>query len=337
MPAAAMDGVERACLAGKCEESIDLLEQAVRLRPGDYSLHYRLGICYGGCCRSHPLVHPDMAIPYFRQALRFLGDEPGAARAAVLDQLGNTLIERSRTAEADSLRTAIDCHLSAAEIYRSLGMANEWARIQFNLGNSCCDLSEAAGEHHWAEAVSHYEQSLRIRTRQKDPQLYAAVQENLGTAYRRLPDFLKSIQCYRRALWVHNPTANPEKCAALQNNLGNAFLSLPDSGGNAARNARRALRHFDRALGLQSSQTESRQYGITQYNRALAHIRLARTSGAVTCLHQASRAFQACGEERFAALIRAQLARIETPNREDKNSSSPCSSPAAINSATPSR
>lgn len=300
MPAGAIDEVERACAAGNCGDAIDLLESAVRLRPGDFRLHFHLGRCYSGCCRSHPLVHPEMAVPYLRQALRLLGPDAKLARAAALDLLGNTLTESGAS------RDAVDSYLAAAELYQSLGMSEEWARAQFNLGNSYCELSEARAENHWEQAVFHYEQALQVRTRQKEPVHYAAALENLGTAYRRLSGGAKkSIQCYRKALWIYTPSANPGKCAALHNNLGNAYLSLPGD-----RNMRHALRHFDRALILQVHDAHSRTYGITQYNRAQAYLRLAQSSPAVTCLREASRAFQCCGEERYTQLIRAQLEHI---------------------------
>ena len=115
-----------------------------------------------------------------------LAPDRGRFRAAVVDQLGNTLCHSGSTPRAVALRAAIECHIEAAEIYQSLGMADDWGRTQFNLGNSCCDLSEITGEDHWQEAVFHYEESLRVRTREKDPERHAAVLENLGSAYRRL-------------------------------------------------------------------------------------------------------------------------------------------------------
>jgi len=272
MPGAVIDAVDRACAAGKCEESINLLERAVQSRPSDFRLHYRLGQCYSGCCRPHPLVHPDMAVPFLRQALRLLGSDTGVARAAVLEQLGNTLIERVE------LPAAIDCHLAAAEIYRSLDMLEDWARVEFNLGNSYCELSEATAEDYWQEAISDYEKSLQVRTLKKDPGKHAAILENLGTAFRHLPgQEAKSIQCYRRALRIYTPAANAGKCAALHNNLGNAFLALPATEAEAiSRNARRALRHFDRALDLLSDQPQISAYGIAQHNRGQAQKRMAR-------------------------------------------------------------
>jgi tetratricopeptide (TPR) repeat protein len=217
---------------------------------------------------------------------------------------------------------AIECHIDAADIYRSLGMSGDWGRAQFNLGNSYCDLSEMGGEDHWQEAVSRYEASLCVRTREKDPGRHAAVLENLGSAYRRIVDSTggnvrKSIKCYQRALRIYTAATHPDKSAALENNLGNAYLSLLEKDEKTrVRNARRALRHFDRALRIQSRDRCSPVYGITQYNRAQAHYRLAQASPggnpkvAVTCLEEALAAFQSCGEEHYTALVRAQLERM---------------------------
>jgi len=316
-----LEHADRACEAEDCQASIGFLEEAVRLRPHDYRLHYRLGLCYGGSCRPHGLVRPEMAVPYLGQALRIIGPQPRRLRAEILDQLGNTLAASNGDLRVANLRAAIDSHREAAGIYQALGMRDDWARLQFNLGNFCCELSDAAAENHWREAISHYQNSLEVRTREKDPQRYAAVLENLGTAYRRLPPrdaghIEKSIQCYRRALAVCRRSAWPEQHAALQNNLGNAFLSLPESGEKVpGRNAVRALRHFERALRLQPD-TRSRAFAITQYNCAQAHCRLARCSPAIDtrlavgCLEAAAQAFEACGDARYAERVHSQLQRI---------------------------
>lgn len=322
MPSAVLERADSACAAGECETYISLLENAVRQQPHDYRLHYRLGLCYGGRCRPHPLVRPGMAVPYLRQALRLIGPDACRLRATIVDQLGNTLMDGGGEPRDAALRAAMDCHREAAGIYQALGMMDDWARLQFNLGNSCCELSETTGEDHWQQAISHYKNSLQVRTREKDPERYAAVLENLGTAYRRFPaqddrHIKESIQCYRRALAVCVRSTHPEQNAALQNNLGNAFLSLPESDERVAtRNAARALRHFERALCLQSGNTLSREFAITQYNCAQAHFRLARYSPAIHlrlaagCLEAAATAFQACGEARYTQLVRAQLDRI---------------------------
>jgi len=314
----------QACAGRHCEEAIDLLECAVRAQPGDLSLHYSLGLCYSGACGvSHPLICPDLAIPYLRRALGFAGKDAAIARAAILDALGTALVRSRDVPRAAAAGTAVECFREAARIYEKCARPDDWARTLFNLGNTLCDLAEFTGEDRWREAVSCYEESLRVRTREKDPERYAATLENLGSAYRRLPgggaggNVRKSIRCYQRALRIYAPATHPDQSAALQNNLGNAYLSLPNPDEKTiARNARRALLHFDRALRIQCRDKRNRAYGITQYNRAQAYCRLAQASPggtsrvAVACLEEACAVFQSCGEDRYMQLARARLEQI---------------------------
>jgi tetratricopeptide (TPR) repeat protein len=314
----------QACAARNCARAIDLLECVVRAQPGNLPVYYLLGLCYSGTCGfSHPLICPNLAVAYLRRALALLGEDGGIVRATILDALGSALVRGRDASPVAAARTAIECYREAARIYQQCARLDDWARTCFNLGNSLCDLSEMGGEDHWREAVFHYEESLRVRTREKDPERHAAVLENLGSAYRSLSggapgdNVKKSIRCYQRALRVYVPASHPDKSAAVENNLGNAYLSLPETDEKTkARNARRALRHFDRALRIQSRDKSSRAYGITQYNRAQANCRLTKASPGgnpkvvATCLEEALAAFQSCGDNRHLRLVRAQLDRV---------------------------
>lgn len=292
-----------ACARGECEGAIALLEQSVQRQPHNYTLHYNLGVCYGGLCRSHPLVHPNTAAAYLRQALR-LAPEPAGVRAAILDQLAGTLLQVPGEA---ALREAIAHHLEAAGLYRTLGMGADWSRTEYNLGNSCCELSESTGEEHWNEAIAHYLASLEVQPGEKNPDRDMAAMINLGTAYRRVHNLAGSVRCYRRALRFPAARSNPEKRATLENNLGNAILSLPEPDQRTgARNARRALRHFDRAL----RDSRGRALAIAHYNRAQAYLRL-HSPQALACLQSAEAAFHSCGDDRYRQLVRAQLQSLQ--------------------------
>jgi tetratricopeptide (TPR) repeat protein len=316
--------VRQACDARNCESAINLIEAEVRAQPCNPSLYYSLGLCYSGACGfSHPLICQDLAICYLRRALSLLKEDRGMGRATTLDALGTALVRGRDAPSAAAATAAIDCYREAARIYEKCGRLDDRARTLFNLANTNCELSEITGEDHWREAVYQYEESLQVRTLEKDPERHAAVLENLGSAYRRLSagdpgeNVTKSIRCYQRALRIYAPATHPDKSAGLHNNIGNAYLSLPQTDEKTtARNALRALHHFDRALRIQSRDKSSRAYGITQYNRSEAHHRLAQIAAAgnpkaaVTCLEEALSAFQSCGDDRYARLVRSQLKRI---------------------------
>jgi tetratricopeptide (TPR) repeat protein len=321
---ALLEEVRLACAAADCEHAVDLLEKAVRIQPADYQLHYWLGVCHSGGCRRHGYTDPDLAVEYLRQALRLARGATPLGRAAILAALGNTCLDSHSLKRTEAVRTSIECHRQAAQIYHGLGQAEAWAREKFNCGNACCELSELAGEDHWQEAISCYEGALTVRTRERNPERYASVLENLGTAYRQLPagdhgrNVRTSIGCYRHALRICGRATHPARNAALHGNLGNAYLSLPASDETAReRNARRALRHFERALHTPGCDRDSRQYAINQHNRAQAYLRLSDFEASMDCLQEAYRVFMACGEEIYARRIRAQMENIHRTARKE--------------------
>jgi tetratricopeptide (TPR) repeat protein len=189
------------CATGACEAAIERLEALILRLPHDYTALYQLGVCYAGVCRSHPLVHPGIAAEYLRHSLSLAGEQPGV-RAAILDQLGHTLLQLGDPA---ALRSAIECHSEAAGLYHSRGMAEDGSRTEYNLGNSNCELSELTGEDHWSEAIRHYKAAL------SSPERRVAVLTNLATAYRQVNDISSCIRCYRRALATKTVRTNPAK------------------------------------------------------------------------------------------------------------------------------
>lgn len=316
MVEAHFEEVRRACMEGCCEEVISLLEQAIRRQPSNFELYYWLGICHSGGCRRHKMTDADFALAYLHQALHMAPEADPLARAAVMEELADACSASRALPRAAAMRTAIECRRQAAEIYLGRKKLEDWARQEFNLGNAFCDLSDVAGEDHWREAIFHYEEALKIRTRERSPERHAAVLENLGTALRQTGEVRRSISCYRRALQSYG-SWQPARIAALHNNIGNSFLSLPVVDETTRmRNARYALRHFDRALSVPGRDRQDRQYAINQHNRAQAHVRLANLEAAMDCLQEAYRVFAACGDELYAQRVRTELASIHSMSRQ---------------------
>jgi len=315
---------ERKCDQQQCEDAIDLLEKAVRTEPGNAQLYYQLGFCHSGGCRRHSLTDPDMAAEYLRRALSLVGTSAESLlRARILDTLGNTLVESRKGPQTDRLREAIACHREAAEIYQSRDLPDEWAREEFNQANAWCDLPASEFPEKWARAIEHYENALRVRTGAKDLQLFAATVMNLGTALRQLPsadraaNVLKAVRSYRQARRVYSLDASPAQYANLCNNLGNACLSYPARDKPAGkRHARDAIRHFERALQVWSSEENECQYALVQYNRGCAYLRLAAPEDfarAIACLSEAYERSLSCERPEIAALARAELEKILFP------------------------
>ncbi len=302
------------CRGGHCEEAISALEGLLLDQPANPELHHQLGICYSGACGSHRLVSIRVAISYLEHAISLVGPAgPMAVRARYLDSLGNAYLSDRQAA------AAMPFHGEAAEIYRRLGLLEDWAREEYNLGTAYCDLPESGAPAKWQSAIAHFRRALEVRTKEKDPIRHAVTLQNLGSAYRELScgdrpaNGRAAIECYFQALRILNRASFPAQYAALHNNLGNAYLSLPGSGDEVRRNLRRALAHFGKALEVRNRAERPCDYGVTQFNRGHAYMRQADSEPAeslpkaATCFREAWECFVSCQNPTMAAVARANL------------------------------
>jgi tetratricopeptide (TPR) repeat protein len=308
------------CRQGRCEEAIAALEEITLEHPGAAELRYQLGVCFSGVCRPHSLVDREIALEYFRAALSSCGPEsPVLLRAQILGALGNSYLNSLRLPRPARLAAAIECYEKAAAIYQTAGLAEDWAREENNLGLAKSDLA-ATEPSRWVEAVDHFRRALVVRAALPDRERYAATLENLGAAYRSLPNgdrrtnTWRAVSCYCRALRIYRAARYPVENAAVHNNLGNAYVSIPArDAGEKDRHVRRALRHFERALRVRTKQAYPRDYAVTQFNRGQAFLERRGADPreslqqAAECFREALEGFERCGEASQARQARQMV------------------------------
>ncbi len=319
-----LERATESCTRHRCEEAVSLLEEAIRSQPSNSDLHYRLGICYSGGCCQNALTNPDMAVEYLRRALSLTAcsDDPLVC-AGILDALGNAYVYSRQLPKKARVEAALDCHRTAADLYKRRGELDDWAREEYNQGNAWCELPEEDYPDKWQQAIHHYELALEVRTREKDPQRHAATLQNLGTAYRqvrtgdKVANVTKATECYRRALEIYDAGAFPMQHAALYNNLGNAYLSLAATDELTRRRcALLAIEHLDEALRIRTRADHPADYAVTQYNRGQAFLLLTKDEPrknyveAVACFQESHDCFLLCGHAKSAKLARQQVQRV---------------------------
>lgn len=331
------------CANHDCEGAISILETAFAQQPCNAELSHQIGVCYSGVCRRHSQVSLRLAIAYFERALDLIGIHgPGEIRAKYLDSLGNAHWADGEPAAAVPLLE------EAARIYQQLGLPEDWARTEYNLGNACCEAAATGVPSMWNEAVGHYSNALRVRTAKADPIHYAATAQNLGTAFRELSggdhlaNLRKAISLYVAAFGIYAGVHMPAKCADLHNNLGNLYLGLPNPPSAPCKNIHRALRHYARALALRSKTNRPRDYAVTQLNRGHGFLLLAAcdSSGdvqpAAMCFREALNSFLLCGDMSHAQIARQRLDALEILTGglggldETEPASPPIASPALL-------
>ena len=142
----------------------------------------------------------------------------------------------------------------------------------------------------WSDWITWTQAGLEACKHMGDEAGAAAMQNNLGNAYLRLPtgergaNLGRAIASYEQALTVYTAEAAPLDYAMTQNNLGNAYLNLPT--GDRGANLGRAIECYQKALTVYTSEAAPRNYAMVQNNLGLAHLHLP-TGGRVTDLEEA--------------------------------------------------
>ena len=152
---------------GHNQESIDLLKQAVRLKPEFAEIHYNLGTALAAVGKS------DEAVVEYTRALELRPVFP-----EVHVNLGNVLAAVGRTGEA-------------IEAYRkAIASRRDYADAHFNLGNTLMGVGRID------EAIQEYTETLRITPD------FAMAEDSLGLALARKDRVAEAIQHFNLALRI---------------------------------------------------------------------------------------------------------------------------------------
>ncbi len=172
-----------------------------------------------------------------------------------------------------SLEAARDAFLKAIPAFKDLGEPEELAEAELNLGlvyQSLANVNRAR----ITDAISAYQRALRTFDRERHPQEFAILQNNLATAFLSIPmtdERAKmrealAVRAFEEGLQVVNLIDHPAEYAMLQNNLGNALQYASSS--HAVENNLRALDAYDEALKVRTRDTRPLEYANTIANKA---------------------------------------------------------------------
>ncbi len=137
---------------------------------------------------------------------------------------------------------------------------------EFPLGNKADNIEIA---------ITGNEIALTFFTRNISPEIWASVQNNLGTAYSdrirgdKAENLEKAITAFSAALEVRNQTDFPVDWAMTQNNLGTAYSDRIR--GDKAENLEKAITAFSAALEVRNQTDFPVDWAMTQNNLGTAY------------------------------------------------------------------
>jgi tetratricopeptide (TPR) repeat protein len=261
----ASDRVEdqvQAALMAASDEEIDPSERAEML----------MEIAIGLQTRPKSGRQLEAAAELYDKALALCPSAERLLRARITARKGTALQAIMEEGTA-SLECARDAYREAISILADLGMPEEVAEAEMNLGLVLQNLA-SANRARITDAISAYQRALRTFERERFPKEFAILQNNLAIAFLSMPftdEHSKmrealAVQAFEEGLRVVNLIDHPVEYAMLQNNLGNALQYASSS--HAVENNLRALDAYDAALRVRLRATMPMEYANTITNKA---------------------------------------------------------------------
>src|SRR5580704_7288354 len=270
---------------GQSDIAIDLIGQALAIRPDYAEAHNNLGNAFKGRGRL------DEAIVSYKRALSLKADYAEAhnnlgtalkAQGKLVDAVASyerALALKPDYAEAHNnvANALVDqgkANEAVARYTRALALRPDYFEAHNNLGTALTELRRPD------EAIAHLERAVALKPS------FAEAHNNLGNALRSQGKAIEATACYERAL-----SLKPDYAEA-HNNLGAVLQEqgmLDDS-----------VVHYERALALKP------EYAETHTNLGAALLELGKSDEAMAC-HERALALNPDFAEARLALCMAQL------------------------------
>ncbi|MBL8482493.1 MAG: hypothetical protein JNJ60_09865 [Rhodocyclaceae bacterium] len=269
----------------------------------------------------------QQAVSLYERALDLCPKDAPLLAARVTARLGTALQALPETGTC-ALERARGCFDAARSTLKERGSAEELAELDMNLGLVLQALA-GAGRARITDAIQSYQRAVKVFDRERYPQEYAILHNNLAIAYLSIPladEHAKmrealAVQSFEEVLKVITLVDHPSEYAMAQNNLGNA-LQYAHSG-HPLDNSLRALAAYDEALRVRNPRDTPLEYANTIANKANVLRNLpAPDAGQSNLLaaralyREACDIFELAGQRAGAAIVREALAELEQDMRE---------------------
>ncbi len=214
----------------------------------------------------------DDAAELYERALEFC-PEGAKLLSARIKARQATALQATPSGGIRSLFKAQDRLAEARSVFSAMGLNEESAEAELNLGLICQSLAQS-GAGKLTDAIQHYHNALRVFNKDNYPQDFAILHNNLAIAYLSMPmsdERAKmrealAVQSFEEVLKVINIVDQPSEYAMIQNNLGNALQYASTS--HALANNLRAVEAYDEALRVRTPRDTPMEYANTIANKA---------------------------------------------------------------------
>ena len=212
------------------------------------------------------------------------GSEATALEAQLANNLGSAIMTAASQGQEAPLADAAAALDRAAELWTSLGQAEDAGGSQLNAGLVYMTLHSTERDAvHLDRAIERLQGASAARPLGTHPAPHAVAQFNLGMALafraqgRSEADLAASVEAFRTALQVWTGPDAPPQAAVAHANLGSMLFGMARQ--NEPELLREAAHHYEQALAVYTPATNPQQHQVISHNLALVQRRQAAWSG----------------------------------------------------------
>lgn len=227
------------------EKSIQHYEEALRIYNSQKmpklwaTTQHGLGKAYLERVHGERAENQAIAMDCFQKALKIRErHKDPRGWASIQHSFGKLYYHKIRGDRKFNLQKSI-FHFEHALEEKSAIAFMEVAATQSNLGSVYRELAEIQVTEEYIDnnsverSISYFQKALKVFKRENFPYYWAAIQNNLGVAYRirrrgKSNKQKQAIDHFKAALQVHTRERYPEDWAMAQNNLGDAYQSMTE-------------------------------------------------------------------------------------------------------------
>ncbi|MGK7920932.1 MAG: hypothetical protein AB4080_13090 [Trichodesmium sp.] len=214
-------------------------------------------------------VNEEKSLIFLMQILQIISENDGKPKAVY------SLLEYNQDKLNENLVTALKIWAGESLPKMEPKLAQNIALDMVNFSNLILKFPLGNQSNNLEIAIAGYENALKVLPRQKFPEVWATIQNNLGSSYHKRTignpeeNIEKAIACYDVALEVRTASRLPEAWATTLNNLGNAYQQRIL--GERGKNIENAISCYQKALTVRTLEKLPEEWASTQNNLGSAY------------------------------------------------------------------
>lgn len=173
---------------------------------------------------------------------------------------------------SESWSESLKYYQEAIQLFEEHDLEVMAAQVQYRKGTLLYTWAKNGNPQFFRPAAESYQEAVKFFNRKNTPDIYAEIQNHLGTIYAEIPDEENkkglwaaiSSSAFQEAFSIYQKSSHPYEYAMVCNHYANALLKYPDA--KLSNNIEKALFYYQEALEIRTAADFPMERSLTLLN-----------------------------------------------------------------------